>query len=48
MVFFNVQVQKSLRGEVLPALDAPIHMSLMIMHLVIRIGLERERSPVRR
>lgn len=40
MALFNMQVQKSLRGEILPTLDAPIHMSLTVMYLVIRIGLE--------
>lgn len=37
MILLNVQIQKQIRREILPTFNAPIHMCLSIMDLIIHI-----------
>lgn len=43
MVLCNVQMQKVLVGEVLPALLAPIHVRLLVVDIIVLERLEGER-----
>ena len=48
MVLLDMQIQEPTRGKIPPTLNTPIHMSLTIMNLIIRIRGKRERLPMRR
>lgn len=48
MILLDMKIQKMRRGEILTALRTPIHMRLLIMHLVVLVRGKRERLAVRR
>lgn len=48
MVLFNMEIQKPLRREILPALRTPIDVRLAVMHLVVFVGSKRDCFPMGR